>query len=272
MRLLTLLVLGIVSLGFSVTVYVIEKEVTTTGMVSQKEKVTEYVAEGFLKEVRVSKVSGGKMIPGMGAQPLREERSEIIRIFKPGKVITYNVNHRMKTYVRTEMPVALMISTVLSFFYECDMQGNCRPNENIKITNEFKKIGKWKARKVISRMKTPMGETETVLWVAKDKLLQEANRRKLENFFKSAEMDPKINSNPNYMKLLRDARKRIREFINKYGATVMSESQVSLMGSMKTVEVVKSVKKRKVSKDFFGVPKGYRPMGGFGAPMQPYGR
>ncbi len=36
----------------------------------------------------------------------------------------------------------LAVSTMFLTFYECDRQGNCRLNPNLKITNEFKKIGR----------------------------------------------------------------------------------------------------------------------------------
>ena len=261
MRLFCLLLLSVFSLSFSMTAYVIEKEEVTKGMMEMKKKVTKYVAKGYEKEVRVSSMP--VMAPGMSKSGT--EKTETIRLFKKGKVVIYEVNHLRKMYTQMEMPASLILWGIMSMFYDCDQQGNCRPKSGLKVTNEFRKIGKWKARKVITTTSTPMGEARTVLWVAKDKLLQEAELKSLENALSSAEGDPKISSNPSIKKLLKDAGKRVREFIKRHGATVMSESEGMMW--MKAIEVVKSVSKKNVSEGFFSLPKGYQkfnlPMGGY---------
>ncbi len=261
MRILYFLLLSAFSLSFSITAYVIEKEEITRGMMERKVKVTRYVAKGYEKEVRVSNMP--VMAPGISKPGI--EKTETIKVFKRGKVITYDVNHLRKMYTKMEMPASLILWGIMSVFYDCDQQGNCRPKSGLKVTNEFRKIGRWKARKVITTTSTPMGEARTILWVAKDRLLQEAELKSLENALSSAEGDPKISSSPSMKKLLKDAVRRVREFIKKHGATVMSESE-GMMG-MKVVEVVKSVSKKNVPQDFFSPPKGYQqfklPMGGY---------
>ncbi len=279
MRLLTSLLLGLISVGFSITAYIIESESTTSGMTSVKEKRTEYVADGYIKEIKVSETRTDiskmlpflKNMPGIAAQSqVQKTETENLIVFRDNKVITYTIHHANKTYVKTEMNAAIAVYMAMSMFYDCDRQGNCRPkdeNTGFKVTNEFKNVGKWKARKIITTMTTPMGQVKTTLWVTKDKLLQEAELKKLENYIRTAEKDPKIRSNPNYMRFLKDARKRIRDYIKKYGATIMSETEG--IGGMRTVEVVKSVRKEKVSKDFFKVPEDYSPMGSYIKPAQP---
>ncbi len=258
MRTLLALLLAF-SLGFSLEAFVIEKEITSKGMVSQKSEVKEYITDGYVKQVLISSIEGGFFIPGMQTKPVQKEKTEKITVFKDGKVITYDINHGRKMYTKMEMPASTMAYMILSAFYECDQQGNCRPNRDLKVTDEYKQVGKWKARKIVTKMKTMFGETDTVIWAAKDKTLYQAEMQRIENFFREAEKDPRVKSNPKYKKLLRDAKRELKEFMDKYGVAVMMETSMKGMGNMTTVEVVKSVKKENVPKDAFSIPKGYKP-------------
>jgi len=159
------------------------------------------------------------------------------------------------------------------WFYDCDDQGNCKPAENIEITNEFKKVGKWKARKIITKTKLYAGNVpqEMVMtqWVAKDKLLVEARLVELKNMFNVFEKDIKSSEKPKAQKekvrkMAKDVYKRLRSLYKKYGAPVMIETKTPPLlgaGFATSVEIVKSVKKKNLPKSFFSVPNDYRPMG-----------
>ncbi len=256
---LVLLLSCMVSLGFSLTAYVIEEEsISQTPYGVIKRSTTSYITKGYIKEVSSEGRSGSEVVT--------------LRVFKDGKVIEYTLMPNMKSYRKREMDAVVALAMAISFFYDCDQSG-CKPKTSGKdliITNEFKKIGKWKARKIISNVNLAGMPQKAIVWVVKDRILQSATLLKFNNFFEEAKRDPKVRSNPNYMKLLKDMKKRVEDMINEYGADVEVETEMKMgigAGMLKTTTRVKKVTKKEVPENFFKIPPDYSEMkvrGGYG--------
>lgn len=271
MRHLTLLIIGLVSFSFSIPVYVIEKEVITrTNWFDKTEKKTVYITKGAEKEITES-ITKNKMMPMMKNMPGQQEGTNVRRvkfekltIFKGPNLVVHNINHENKSYTVLKLPASLGAFAIFMTFFDCEKgTTNCKPKkegEKIRITNEFKKVGKWKARKIINKTKVMMmkNEVELIQWVAKDKLLMEAELVRFNNFIESVKKDANLKSSPSFIKMIKDAEKLFTKHLKKYGATVMSEN-VNPNG-MIIVEKIKSVKKTDLPKSFFSVPKDYKPL------------
>ncbi|RLJ71397.1 hypothetical protein BCF55_1699 [Hydrogenivirga caldilitoris] len=290
MRQLALLIIGLVSFGFSIPVYVIEKEIhSKMPMGEQKGKEIEYIADGYVKKVRTieMKTDMSKMLPfmknmpQMKTEPKIQKREEVeLLIYKGKEAVIYSMFPETKTYREQEME-GIAAALFLLWFYDCDDEGNCKPAQNLKVTNEFKNVGKWKARKIITKVKGFSGDTPQDIvmtqWLAKDKHLLEARLLQLENMFRVLEKDIESSGKlkadrEKAKKMVRDAYKKVRELYEKYGAPVMVETKMpSLigMGDAVSVETVKSVTKKNLPKNFFSVPKDYKPMGVPGQGMPP---
>ena len=259
MRLLVLL-LTLIGLGFSIPVILIEKEITTKSNFHESHrKVKLYMAEGYEKEVweekTITKGSPLGQLPFMQNlmknAPKQEPQSQVskgekITYFKKGKAVVYFIYPDKKAYSRQELQGRMLIMG-FTMLLDCDQRGRCKPK--MEPTNERKKIGRWKARKVIVRANVMGSEVPAYYWFTKDsKLLMEADRISMKNILKVIEDDPKVSP------FLRGAKEAFEEIKKKYGSVVMSETLV--MGST-TVEVVRSVKRVNLPKSFFKVPKGY---------------
>ena len=253
-RVLLLLLSCMVSFGFSITAYVIEEEnISQTPYGVVKKSTTTFIAKGYVKEVNRESGGGSDIVN--------------LRVFKDGKVIEYTLMPKMKTYRKREMDAAVALAMAVAFFYDCDQSG-CKPKTSGKdfiVTKEFKKVGKWKARKIVSTVNLAGMPQKSINWVAKDNTLQSATLLRFSNLFESAKDSPRVKANPKYMKLLKDMKKRVEEMIKKYGAVVETETEVNMgMGGVKTTTRVKKVTKKDVPEAFFKIPPDYTEMGARG--------
>ena len=267
MLILLLLYLG---LGFSIPAILVEKEVINKSSFSEShKKVKIYRAKGYEKEVWEEKTTfkGNplgqipfmqnfmKNAPGQGPKT-QINRGEKITHFKKGKVVTYTLDPDKKTYMKNELEGRMLLMGFMMIL-DCNQQGKCRPK--VEPTKEVKRIGKWKARKVIVRVNMMGREVPAYHWFTKDsKLLLEADRINIKNVLRAVGNDPQISP------FLKSAKKALEKIEKDYGAIVKTETPFK---SSTTVEVVKSVKRINVPKSFFQVPKGYRefkpPLGGY---------
>jgi hypothetical protein len=123
--------------------------------------------------------------------------------------------------------------------------------EMVKFTGKVERVGKWKAKEAIKRISSPMmGEVNSRVWIAKDPLLREAERTRLSFYKKIVSKDPQLAN----MKIIKDSITAFDKFLKKYGATVKEESMT--MG-VKTIRIVKNVKKVNISESKLKPPKGY---------------
>ncbi len=249
---------------FSLEAFLIEKEIRTTSTYGETvKKVKLYISKGYEKEIseirqRVS-FHPQKFLPFLPQQPegkVQEkiQKSESIRVFREGKILVYMINHDKKFYTKQSLPGRMLIVGYMILF-DCS-RGKCRINENnIKFTNEFRKVGKWKARKVIQRANFLGKSSETVSWLTKEsKTLIDAERVRVKNIYIVIKNDPMV---ANY---INDLMKLYEEYLNKYGVAVMIETPYE---QGKTVEIIRSVKKVNVPSNFYKLPSGYKPYGNF---------
>ena len=258
---LVILLLTFFGFGFPISAILIEKEITTKSNFHESHrKVKLYRAEGHEKEVWEEKtITKGnplgqlpfmknlmKNAPSQGTQT-QVNRGEKITHFKEGRAVVYFIYPDKKAYGRQELQGRMLIMGFMMLL-DCDQRGRCKPK--MEPTSERKKIGRWKAKKVIVRVNVMGSDVPAYYWFTKDsKLLTEADRISMKNILKAIGNDPKVSP------FLKGAKEAFEEIKKKYGSVVMSET--SVMGST-TVEVVKSVKRVNVPKSFFKVPKGYR--------------
>ncbi len=257
-----------ISVIFAVNVTVIEKEADVKGMgIESTQKITEYIARGYVKiveEIKTTVSSGhsqGFSFHG-GESKTKVKKEENLQVYKEGKIINYRIFHENKSYFKMETPAHMVMFGFVTMLVDCNTQ-ECKlktKEKGLEVTKEFKKIGKWKARKVVATIKDKQGRViKTVMWVTKDSnILKEAEKTRFKNLFREAKKDPKINKNPKVLKMMNQIESITMDFIDKYGVQVMSTSTV---GDMSSTVVVRSVKKKKVKDNFFSVPEGYSPAG-----------
>ncbi len=269
MKLIATALLTFAGLSFSLSVTVIEKRADVRGMgVESEQRIVEYITEGYVKTVEESKTSvsaghsqGFSFHGGAAKEKVRKE--ETIQVYRDGKIVNYRVFHKNKSYFEMETPAHMVMFGFVTMLVDCDEQGECRlrtKEKGLHITDEFKEVGKWKARKVVATVKDTRGRViQTVMWVTKDnKLLIEAEKTRLDNLFREAEKDPKLNRNPKILEMLKRIRSVTMDFIDRYGVQVMTTSS---LGEMTSTVVVHSVKKEELPDSFFSVPEGYKPAG-----------
>jgi len=269
MKLIAAALLTFAGLSFPLSVTVIEKRADVRGMgVESEQKITEYIAKGYVKTIEESKTSvsaghsQGFSFHG-GATKEKVKKEETIQVYRDGKIVNYRVFHRNRSYFEMETPAHMVMFGFVTMLVDCEAGGECRlktKEKGLHITDEFKKVGKWKARKVVATVKDTRGRViQTVMWVTKDnKLLIEAEKTRLDNLFREAEKDPKLNRNPKILEMLKQIRSITMDFIDRYGAQVMTTSS---LGDMTSTVVIRSVKKENLPDTFFTVPKDYKPAG-----------
>ncbi len=269
MRLPVAALLLLAGSGFPLTVTVLEKEADIKGMgVESEQKITEYIASGYTKTVEEIKTtvsaghSQGFSFHG-GASKKKVRKEETIQVYKDGKIVNYRIFHGNKSYFEMETPAHMVMFGFVTMLVECSTEAKCTmktKEKGLDVTDEFRKVGKWKARKVVATVKDARGRViRTVMWVTKDsKLLLEAEKTRLNNLFREAEKDPKINSNPKVLDMMKQIKTIAMDFIDRYGAQVMTTSSI---GEMTSTVVLKSVERKKVPESFFSVPEGYKPAG-----------
>jgi len=269
MKLSAVALLFVVGSGFPLTVTVLEKEAGVRGMgVESEQKITEYIASGYIKTVEEIKTtvsaghSQGFSFHG-GASKKKVRKEETIQVYKDGKIVNYRIFHGNKSYFEMETPAHMVMFGFVTMLVECNAEAKCvlrTKEKGLDVTDEFRKVGNWKARKVVATVKDARGRViQTVMWVTKDsRLLLEAEKTRLSNLFREAEKDPKISSNPKVLDMMRQIKTIALDFIDRYGAQVMTTSSI---GEMTSTVVIKSVERKKVPENFFSVPEGYKPAG-----------
>jgi len=269
MKFMLALVFALAGLGFSLPLTVIEKEAHVKGMgVESEQKITEYIADGFVKTVERIKTTvsaghsqGFPFHGGASREKIREE--ETIQVYRDGKIVSYRIFHKSKSYFEMETPAHMVMFGFVTMIVDCNGEGGCSlktEDSGLRITDEFRKVGNWKARKVVATVKDTQGRViQTVMWVTRDsRLLVEAEKTRLRNLFREAERDPKLSSNPRILNMLKQIRNIAMDFLDRYGAQVLT---VSNIGDMTSTVTVVSVKKEQASDSFFELPRDYKPAG-----------
>jgi hypothetical protein len=220
-----------------------------------------YAAKGFVitEETQVPGGKVGKKVTYISETAQRSEESgrTTVLALKGGDLKLYEIDEKAKS-VRDSSTMAPMLLMGYTFFLDQDTNGKARLRKDFATpTNETKPIGKWTARKVITK---PMGLT-TYGWYTKDSPeMIGADRMRMKFFTVANEsfMKPHLTS-PDAVKELANINKLVTDFSEKmiadYGVSVMSEVA---MGSRIAVSRVVSVESRDIPEGLFDLPKGYK--------------
>lgn len=221
-----LFLLAFLGLSFSLPAYLIQKEVSTSGVVKSVKKVKLYRTKGYEKEIWEQ----------------NGQKGESIKHFKKGRIVVYQKNPATGSYTRSDLPATMLLAGFMSTF-ACDQSGNCKAL--LEPTDKVRKIGKWKAR-LFTVKDNLLGKTIN-LWYTKDsKVLIEAEKLNLENLLSVVEGDPRVTV------FLDSIKKEMNRIMNNFGAPVMIETSTSVGQHLERIE---SVKKVDLPENFFKVPK-----------------
>lgn len=184
---------------------------------------------------------------------IRMEDTESITIMKVvhGQVRIYRVNKVNKTY-QDLSEIAPMMAIGFTFLLRCDRDGCKIDKEAIKPTEEFKKVGRWKARKLRIKVRGMMGEQ--ISWYTKDypelisarRLWGRATKKMLKALSKEK---------PELLTIIDALEREGERIIKEYGVSVMDEVSV---GGVKTISSVEEVKRVKIAPSLFAIPPGYK--------------
>ncbi len=183
-----------------------------------------------------------------------KKETSIIQKISGNKVNIFSVDHKKKTYTNFSHIPEFMIISFLSSFIECDPHTNqCYVKKDVlKPTNEYKKIGKYKVRKIIINaggMQKGSKPVEVIAWFTKDhKNLIGAEKMKINLLITAAKM---TNFGKNNQALLSDLKNLIDKNIKMYGVPIKWE----MPGGEVTI---RSVKKVNIDDKMFNIPQGYK--------------
>jgi hypothetical protein len=222
---------------------------------------TAYAAKGFVitEETQAPGGKVGKKVTYVSETAQRSEESDktTVLALKGGELKLYEIDEKARS-VRDSSAMAPMLLMGYTFFLDQDANGKARLKKDFATpTNETKPVGKWTARKVITK---PMGLT-TYGWYTKDSPeMIGADRMRMKFFTVANEsfMKPHLTS-PDAVKELANINKLVTDFSEKmitdYGASVMSEVG---MGSRAAVSRVVAVESRDIPDALFDLPKGHK--------------
>ncbi len=259
MKKLVIVLLVIFSFSFSINGYiVVEESRGSEGHVTVVSVSTVYIVKDAMRidtkttlKMDMDKVP--EEIRGSIPPEITKETSIIQKIVN-NKVKIYSVDHKKKTYTDLSHIPEFMVISFLAPYIECDSNTQkCTVKEDLlKPTNEYKKIGKYKVRKIIIKfgaMQNGGKSLEIPAWFTKDnKDLINAERLKTEVLINAAKKTDFGKSNPS---LLKDIKRFTDQNIKKYGVAIrldMPEGEI----------VIKSVKRKNINKKIFTVPAGYK--------------
>ena len=216
--------------------YVVTEEVQTPGGQTQR-KVT------YLSET---------------AQRSEAPEGTALLVLKNADLKLYQIDDKARV-VKDSSALAPMMLMAYTVFLDrgADGKPQIRP-DFATATDETKPVGKWTARKVVTR---PMGTT-AYGWYTKDSPeMIGADRMRMKFFTTATEsfMKPRLSS-PQAVKEVATINKLVTEFsekmIHDYGAPVMTEIGVG-SGRMAETRVV-SVESRDIPESLFELPEGYK--------------
>jgi hypothetical protein len=222
---------------------------------------TAYAAKGFVitEETQIPGNKPGKKVTYVSESAQRTEEADktTVLALKGGELKLYEIDEKAKSF-KDSSAMAPMLLMGYTFFLDQDANGKARLKKDFATaTNETRPIGKWIARKVITK---PVGLT-TYGWYTKDSPeMIGADRMRMKFFTVANEsfMKPHLTS-PDAVKELANINKLVTDFSEKmiadYGASIMSEVS---MGSQAAVSRVVSVESRDIPDTLFDLPKGYK--------------
>ncbi len=185
--------------------------------------------------------------------PVIKKETSLIQKISDNKVNIFSIDHQKKTYTDFSHIPEFMILSFMSSFIECDPNTNkCYVKKDVlKPTNEYKRIGKYRVRKIIIKaggMQKGTRDIEVVAWFTKDnKDLIGAEKMKINLLIKAAKMTDFGKNNPD---ILKDLKKFVDKNIKMYGVPIKWEMQGGEVS-------IRSVKKMNINKNLFNIPKGY---------------
>jgi hypothetical protein len=220
-----------------------------------------YAAKGFVvtEEIQAPGTQPGKKITYISESAQRSEEADktTVLALKGSELKLYEIDDNTRT-VKDSSAMAPMLLMGYTFFLQQDANGKARLKKDFATpTNESKAIGKWTARKVVTKT---MGLT-TYSWYTKDSPeMIGADRMRMKFFAMANEsfMKPHLTS-PEAVKELANINKLVADFsekmISDYGASVMSEVGI---GNGAAVSRVVSIESKDIPDSLFDLPKGYK--------------